>query len=86
MHINQDSRAIHELDRRAEIAFGHKEIALATFLNIGGAFDRVSFLLMERALQRRGVEPTLDHLHAKQQNSSCIHEPVRHRGDGGSRL
>ncbi|GJQ67073.1 hypothetical protein Trydic_g8024 [Trypoxylus dichotomus] len=57
---NQESRAIiHELARRAEIAIGHKEIALATFLNIEGAFDRASFFSMERALQRRGVESTL---------------------------
>ncbi|GJQ68238.1 hypothetical protein Trydic_g19333, partial [Trypoxylus dichotomus] len=78
-------QAIHELARRAEIAFRHKEIALATFLDIEGAFDRTSFLSMERALQRRGVEPTLtrDHLHTKQQNSSCcFHEPLQHRGDG----
>ncbi|GJQ85857.1 hypothetical protein Trydic_g15317 [Trypoxylus dichotomus] len=52
-------QAIHELARRAETAFRHKEIALATFPDIEGAFDRASFLSMERALQRRGVEPTL---------------------------
>ncbi|GJQ77480.1 hypothetical protein Trydic_g20871 [Trypoxylus dichotomus] len=63
-------QAIHELARRAEIAFRHKEIALATFLDIEGAFDRASFLSMERALQRRGNAHQVDDLYAKQQNSS----------------
>ncbi|GJQ87255.1 hypothetical protein Trydic_g8767 [Trypoxylus dichotomus] len=80
-------QAIHELARRAEIAFRHKGIALATFLDIEGAFDRASFLSMERAKTwSRGNAHKVDHLHAKQQNSSCIHEPLQHRGDGGSRL
>ncbi|GJQ79082.1 hypothetical protein Trydic_g5338 [Trypoxylus dichotomus] len=70
-------QAIHELARRAEIALRHKEIALATFLDIEGALAK---------MWSRANAHKVDHLHAKQQNSSCIHEPLQHRGDGGSRL
>ncbi|GJQ72418.1 hypothetical protein Trydic_g3497 [Trypoxylus dichotomus] len=75
MHINQESReqAIHQLARRAEIAFGHKEIALTTFLDIEGAFGRASFLSMERALLRRGVEPTLTRWITSMLNNRTIH-------------
>ncbi|GJQ78507.1 hypothetical protein Trydic_g11622 [Trypoxylus dichotomus] len=59
--------------RRAEIAFRHKEIALATFLDIEGAFDRASFLSMERALQRRGVEPTLTRWITSMLNNRTVH-------------
>ncbi|GJQ67279.1 hypothetical protein Trydic_g8180 [Trypoxylus dichotomus] len=65
--------AIHELAWRAEIAFGHKEIGLATFLNIEGAFDRASFLSMERALQRRGVGPTLTKWITSMLNNRTVH-------------
>ncbi|GJQ67996.1 hypothetical protein Trydic_g16736 [Trypoxylus dichotomus] len=51
----------------------HKEIALATFLDIEGAFDRASFLSMERALQRRGVEPTLTRWITSMLNNRTVH-------------
>ncbi|GJQ73267.1 hypothetical protein Trydic_g13640 [Trypoxylus dichotomus] len=66
-------QAIHELARRVEIAIGRKEIALATCLDIEGAFDRTSFLLMERALQRRGVEPTLTRCIDSMLNNRAVH-------------
>ncbi|GJQ68849.1 hypothetical protein Trydic_g6049 [Trypoxylus dichotomus] len=69
-------QAIHELARRAEIAFRHKEIALATFLDIEGAFHRASFLSMEQALQRRGVEPTLTRWITSILNNRTVHVPM----------
>ncbi|GJQ70406.1 hypothetical protein Trydic_g22835 [Trypoxylus dichotomus] len=66
-------QAIHELARRAEIAFRHKEIALATFLDIEGAFDRAYFLSIERTLQRRGVEPTLTRWITSMLNNRTVH-------------
>ncbi|GJQ65326.1 hypothetical protein Trydic_g7442 [Trypoxylus dichotomus] len=71
-------QAIYELARRAEIAFGHKEIALVTFLDIEGAFDRVSFLSMERALQRRGVETTLTRWITSILNNRIVHISKNH--------
>ncbi|GJQ83205.1 hypothetical protein Trydic_g15793, partial [Trypoxylus dichotomus] len=58
-------QAIHELARRAEVAFRHKEIALANFLD--------NVLSMERALQRRGVEPTLTRWITSVLNNRTVH-------------
>ncbi|GJQ71812.1 hypothetical protein Trydic_g11497 [Trypoxylus dichotomus] len=48
------------------IAIGLREIALTSFLDIEGVFDRA--LRIERALQRPGVEPTLTML-----NNRTVH-------------
>jgi hypothetical protein len=37
----------------------HKEIALGTFLDIEGAFDRTSFAAITKAAERHGVETTI---------------------------
>ncbi|GJQ68110.1 hypothetical protein Trydic_g16792 [Trypoxylus dichotomus] len=66
-------QAIHELARRAEIVFRHKEIALVTFLDIKGTFDRASFMSMERPLQKRGVKPTLTRWITSMLNNRSAH-------------
>ncbi|GJQ65462.1 hypothetical protein Trydic_g7567 [Trypoxylus dichotomus] len=72
-------QAIHELARRAEIAFGHKEIALPTFLNIAGAFRQGVLLVNGAGFAKtwsRANAHQVDHLHAKQQNSCESHSDL----------
>jgi hypothetical protein len=44
---------------RIESATEHKEIALAAFLDIEGAFDRTSFKVIMQAAERHGIESTI---------------------------
>jgi hypothetical protein len=44
---------------RTESATEHKEIALAAFLDIEGAFDRTSFEVITQAGERHGTESTI---------------------------
>ncbi|GJQ65068.1 hypothetical protein Trydic_g7218 [Trypoxylus dichotomus] len=54
-----EAKSYRPISLTSFLFIGHKEIALANFLDIEGAFDRASFLSMERALQRRGVGSAL---------------------------
>jgi retron-type reverse transcriptase len=51
--------ALHNVVTRIENAMEHKEIALGSFLDIEGAFDRTSFAAIAKAAERHGVESTI---------------------------
>ena len=51
--------ALHELVSRVERSMDRKEFALASFLDIAGAFDNVSFRSMEEALVSRNVNRSI---------------------------
>jgi hypothetical protein len=51
--------ALHNVVTRIECAIEHKDIALGTFLDIKGAFDRTSFDTIKQAAERHGIEPAI---------------------------
>lgn len=51
--------ALHQLAKRIEMTLDNREIALAAFLDIEGAFDRTSFEVMVGALALFGIEDTV---------------------------
>lgn len=50
--------ALHHLVKEAERAILHKEIALAVFVDIEGAFDNTSFSAIKRAASNKGIYPS----------------------------
>jgi hypothetical protein len=44
---------------RIENPIEHKDIALGAFLDIEGAFDRISFDIIKQAAERYGIEPAV---------------------------
>jgi ribonuclease HI len=68
--------ALHQLVSRIEDALDRKEIALAAFLDIEGAFDRVAYESMVRAARNRGIKPTccrwIDHMLRSRKIQSTI--------------
>jgi ribonuclease HI len=54
---NSTMSAIHKLTSLIESTLDFKEVALAVFLDIEGAFDRATFLSFENAAKRKGVNP-----------------------------
>jgi hypothetical protein len=50
---------LHNVVTRTENATAHKDIALGTFLDIEGAFDRTSFDIIKQAAERHGIEPAV---------------------------
>jgi hypothetical protein len=44
---------------RTENATERRDIALGTFLDIEGAFDRTSFDTIKQAAERHGIDPTI---------------------------
>lgn len=51
--------ALHELVSLAEMTYSNNEYAVATFMDIEGAFDNVSFDAIERAFNRLGINQLL---------------------------
>src|SRR5699024_8463551 len=51
--------ALHEVAIRIERALDVKQSTLGTFIDIEGAFDKTTFVAIERALVQRGVSATL---------------------------
>jgi hypothetical protein len=51
--------ALHNVVTRIEYAIEHKDIALGTFLDIEGTFDRTSFDTIKQAAERHGIEPAI---------------------------
>jgi hypothetical protein len=51
--------ALHNVVTCIESAIEHKEIALAAFLDIDGAFDRTSFEVITKAAETHGTESTI---------------------------
>jgi hypothetical protein len=51
--------ALHHVVTRIGSATEHKEIALAAFLDIEGAFDRTCFEVITQAAERHGIESTI---------------------------
>jgi hypothetical protein len=51
--------ALHHVVTRIESAIEYKEIALAAFLDIEGAFDRTSFEVITQVAERHGIESTI---------------------------
>lgn len=50
--------ALHDLVLRVKKALYHKNIALAAFIDIQGAFDNASFNAIELATERHGIDDT----------------------------
>lgn len=51
--------AIHLVVSKAEQAIENKEICLAAFLDVEGAFDRTTYHAIKAAADRHGIEPTI---------------------------
>lgn len=51
--------ALHTLTTKIEKSFSAKEILLASFLDIEGAFDNASFVSMRNAMRNRGFNETI---------------------------
>jgi hypothetical protein len=51
--------ALHNVVTRTENAIEHRDIALGTFLDTEGAFDRTSFDIIKQAAERHGTDPTI---------------------------
>ncbi|GJQ70169.1 hypothetical protein Trydic_g22630 [Trypoxylus dichotomus] len=87
MHINQESRA----SGLCTSLLGEQRLPLGTRKLHWLLFWTLRAPLTDNAASfaktwSRANAHKVDHLHAKQQHSSCIHEPLLHRGDGGSQL
>lgn len=51
--------ALHLVTTRAEQAIEGKELCLAAFLDVEGAFDRTTYQAINEAATRHGIEPTI---------------------------
>jgi ribonuclease HI len=51
--------ALHLVINRAEQAIENKELCLAAFLDVEGAFDRTTYNAISEAAARHGIEPTI---------------------------
>lgn len=71
--------AIHDLITQIEKTYIYKQVSLAAFIDIAGAFDNTPTKVIEEALTNRGLKPwmtnwiifTLKHRRVKCQSKSC---------------